>query len=94
MNHHLLINSDGDEFLVPVASFKCCFVFISWSDISLGINIDVAAPSVDIHIPFGIIQFGVARIGGHSWRPRSWGRTVWGITPQWWGHLTKKRKVA
>lgn len=34
------------------------FWFVSWTDISLGISLDLRAPHVDLHIPFGFIRIG------------------------------------
>jgi hypothetical protein len=38
--------------------FVATFWFVSWTDISLGINIDVRAPRIEIHLPFGFLRFG------------------------------------
>lgn len=48
--------------------FEVMFMFIGWTDISLGVNLDTKAPRVEIHIPFGFIAVG--------WRKHSLGRPL------------------
>jgi hypothetical protein len=46
---------------VPVIykkQFICYFHFVTWYDISLGISIDVKAPRLEIHVPFGFFRIG------------------------------------
>ena len=33
--------------------------FVSWYEISLGINIDWWLPNIEIHLPFGFFKFGI-----------------------------------
>ncbi len=42
--------------------FCCFFGFIGWDNISLGLNIDLLKPNIEIHIPFGFIKIGWTRI--------------------------------
>ncbi len=36
----------------------CCFYFVSWYSISLGLSIDFQVKNIEIHLPFGFIRVG------------------------------------
>lgn len=38
--------------------FLVYFWFVSWTDISFGINIDIKAPKIELHVPFGFVTIG------------------------------------
>ena len=39
-------------------SFICYFYFGGWDNFSLGINLNVVQPNIEIHLPFGFIRLG------------------------------------
>lgn len=41
-----------------VKKFTIFFLFVSWTDISLGISLDIKAPKIQLHIPFGFVSVG------------------------------------
>lgn len=43
-------------------SFVIYWHFVEWSCISIGINVDVRSPNIEIHLPFGFIKIGVQSI--------------------------------
>lgn len=49
--------------------FQVMFLFVSWTDISLGVNLDVKAPRIEIHLPFGFISIGWEKV---TPRPLNW----------------------
>jgi len=45
--------------------FQAFYHFVSWADLSLGINISVDGPNIEIHVPFGFF-----RVGWVNWTAR------------------------
>jgi len=57
--------------------FVYYFWFTGWGQISLGINISLAPPNVELHIPFGFFKVGFEytkikdeRFYALKWRPK------------------------
>ena len=68
--HRICVDSVCSNCLVPPfrkhhkaygiqnKSFDFYFFFVGWEDISLGLNICLRKPNIEIHIPFGFIKVG------------------------------------
>ena len=46
--------------------FVCIWFFVNWRQISLGINIDLGKPNIEIHLPFGFIKIGIDGIENYT----------------------------
>lgn len=38
--------------------FCCYYWFVAWDQISLGINVSLTGPHVEVHLPFGFVRLG------------------------------------
>lgn len=38
--------------------FVAYFFFINWTNFSLGMHINIAAPNIEVHVPFGFFRLG------------------------------------
>lgn len=50
--------------------FEVAFYFVSWTDISIGVNLDLKAPRTEMHIPFGFVSVGFRERSER--RPLNW----------------------
>jgi len=50
--------------------FVANFWFVGWGEISLGLHIDLFSTNIEIHIPFGFIKIGFAKV--FSQKPMNW----------------------
>ena len=45
--------------IVPnTKKFRCEFMFVGWSEISLGVNMSLTSPNIEFHVPFGFFSIG------------------------------------
>jgi hypothetical protein len=47
-------------------AFVCYFFFVGWNEISIGANVDLKAPTLNLHVPFGWIRIGWVKKGGQK----------------------------
>lgn len=65
-------------------SFVAYFYFVSWSDISLGISLDIAAPKLSLHLPFGFLVVGLEVVRAHkSLNHTECSKRVFGLTEKY-----------
>jgi hypothetical protein len=56
--------------------FTVYFWFVTWTDLSLGINIDFKNLFIELHVPFGFLHIGMEEVRHKSlnWNDISWRR--------------------
>jgi hypothetical protein len=72
-----LNNKKGQEGMEQTKHFICYFFFVDWYNVSLGINIALNRPNIEIHIPFGFFRIGV----GNKFPRKFKENKVFGIVP-------------
>jgi len=54
--------------------FEAIFFFVHWTDVSLGVNIDLRSPNICIHVPFGFLRVGWSGVWVYdNYRTHAWG---------------------